>query len=203
MTFLGTEQIKNLIRDGLIKNYIDLDIQLGPDGFDLTVEKIYKEKPSEPAPLIGFFSNERYVPKGKEIPLEEIGYNYLKMTYGKERIIPPDPYTGIREGWILKQGSYTITFNEELYFPQNLCGVSIQRSSLPRSHIETNTGKWNGGYHGKGTNLLTIKCPEYVILKNARLVEINFIPIMGANVPYHGSWQHENVDTPKFMEKNR
>ena len=62
---LNKSEIKTLIEQKkLIENYINLDIQLTPNGFDLTVGKIFAF--SEPGAL-DFSNKERVVPEIKEL----------------------------------------------------------------------------------------------------------------------------------------
>ena len=62
---LNKKEIEQLIKEkNLVENYIELDKQLTPNGFDLTVDKVIE---FDSAGDIDFSNSERVVPNGKEL----------------------------------------------------------------------------------------------------------------------------------------
>lgn len=163
--FLGSEKIRMLIlKKGLMKDYIDLDSQLQPNGFDMTLQKIYKLHG------IGEITcNSKVLPE-----LEEI------ITSSKI--------------WYLKQGVYLIQFNEVVNLPKNIAAFSIQRSSIIRSGAMINVASWDSGYNGRGQNILFVNNPDGLCLeKNARVVQMHFLRVEGKHFSYNGHYQKENI----------
>jgi len=62
---LNQKEIKKLIEEkGIVKNYCNLDIQLTPNGFDITVGEIFK---FDSQGALDFSNSERVIPEGKKI----------------------------------------------------------------------------------------------------------------------------------------
>ena len=165
--FLGSEEIKRLILEkGMIKNYIDLDLQLQPNGFDLTIEDIHR------------FTSEGAV------------YNKDKNIASIDKI-----FIDGDECWKLYNGTYLMSINETVNLPNNIAAVTIQRSSLMRSGVTTNIGSWDGGYRGKGYSLLMVHNTNgFTLQRNSRVIQMHFIRIEGSKFSYNGSYQNENLD---------
>ena len=163
--FLGSETIKKLIKEvNLISGYIDLDKQLQPNGFDLTVNSIYS------LDSVGFIMKDaKILPSTTKIELNEEG------------------------NWNLPKGCYQIMFNETVNLGKNLAAISIQRSTVMRSGCTVNVGSWDAGYCGRGINLLTVSNElGFIIQKDARIVQLHFTPVIGDNFSYNGNYQGEN-----------
>ena len=173
--FLGSTEIKRLILEkSMIKGYRNLDEQLQPNGFDLTVEKIE------------YFTTDGSVwRQGKRLPL-------MKSLDDKGEWFGYDEND---EQWRLPRGEYLITFNEEINLPKDIAAISMQRSTVMRCGAMTIVGSWDAGYNGKGCNLLIVANPEgFIIDKDARVVQMHFIPISGGNHCYNGNYQGENIN---------
>lgn len=168
--YLGSDEIKKLIeKEELVKDFINLETQLQPNGFDLTLLKIEKFKNS------GFISfSDKKLADVEEVPIDENNY------------------------WMLDKGAYLITFNEVVKLPKGIMAITIQRSTIMRNGAMTIVGSWDSGYNGRGTNLLIVTNPHGIILqRNARIVQMHFIKIEGKNFLYEGHYQKENINKEK------
>ena len=153
---LNKKEISHLIKEkNLIENYINLDKQLAPNGFDLTVGKIFE---FESAGDIDFSNSERIVPQGKELIPEK---RKQEDNYG---------------WWNLLQGAYKIRTNEAVNLPNNLAALGFTRTSLLRMGALTQNGVWDAGFKGKGEFILVVSNPKGIKIKqNARVVQLIFI----------------------------
>ena len=167
---LNREQIKNLIKKKrLIENPINLDIQLTPNGFDLTVEKVFKFASSG---ALDFSNSERVIPVGKEIRAKKHS--------------PKDKFGW----WNLRKGVYKIKTNEIVNLPKNLTGICFSRTSLLRMGTYTQTGVWDAGFKGKGEFILSVENPKGVRLKqNARIVQLVFLKMSQTKYGYNGIYK--------------
>lgn len=167
MTYLGSKTIKKLILEkGLVQDYIDLNSQLQPNGFDMTVQKIERVTGKGTISTSG-----KMTPILLEIPTDDSGF------------------------WNLKNGLYIITFNEILNFPKGIAGIGIQRSTIARCGAIINVSSWDSGYEGRGQNLLVVHNKNGLVLqKNSRVVQMHFIRISGENFLYNGNYQKENIN---------
>lgn len=168
---LNREEIKKLIKEKrLIKGYFDLDIQLTPNGFDLTVEKIFAfDLPGS----LDFSNSERVVPQGKEILPE------------KEK--PQDKFGW----WNLAKGAYKIRTNEVLNLPKVLVAIAFSRSSLLRMGAFTQTAVWEAGFRGKSEFILVVENSQGIKLKqNARITQLIFLRIKETKKGYQGIYQN-------------
>lgn len=168
---LNREQIKDLIKKKkLLENFIDLEIQLTPNGFDLTVEKIFE---FESAGFLDFSNSERVVPKGKEIKPKK---RKIKDKYG---------------WWNLKKGVYKIRTNEKVNLPKDLIALAFSRSSLLRMGGFTQVGVWDAGFEGKSEFILTVGNPKGIKIKqNARIAQMVFIKITKTKHGYNGIYKN-------------
>ena len=164
---LNREEIEKLIKEkGLVTDYINLDVQLTPNGFDLTVEKVSE---FDTAGALDFSNKERKVPEGREIPPH------------KEN--PQDKFGW----WNLKKGAYKIRTNETISLPKDLIAVSFPRTSLLRMGGFTQNGVWDAGFRGKGEFILLVENPHGIRLKqNARINQIIFTKINETERGYDG-----------------
>jgi len=154
---LNKHELKQLIREeGLIQNYIDLDTQLTPQGFDLTVGEIheYKEKGK-----LDFSNSEREIPESEKLrPETEKGDDY--------------------GWWHLEKGVYKVVMNEKVDIPNNLTALAFPRSSLLRMGCSIENAVWDAGYTGTGSFMLVVENPEGVDIKeNARVNQLVFLEV--------------------------
>ena len=156
---LNDSEIINLIKNGLVSEYISLNDQLTPNGFELTAAKIYKFSSRGE---LGFWNNQRILPNLEEITWED---DCAELT----------------------KGCYKIKTNETIRMPLNLIAITMPRSSLLRSGITISTGVWDAGFNGKSEFLLSVQ-NEYgfKIWKNARVVELVFLQTNEVKEGYNG-----------------
>jgi dUTP pyrophosphatase len=167
---LNRQELKNLIENqGLITGYLDLDIQLTPNGFDLSAGKVFA---FDSLGALDFSNKERRLPAGKEILPE------------KEN--PQDKFGW----WQLKAGAYKIITNEVVNLPKDLIGIAFSRSSLLRMGAFTQTGVWDAGFRGKSEFILVVGNPLGIKLKqNARVVQLMFTKVNATEQGYDGIYQ--------------
>lgn len=121
------KEIKELIeKQNLITNYVDLDIQLQPTGFDLTIGKMFEFKG---AGTIDFTNEHRQLPQ------------YIDFT---------------ADWCLLKSGGYLIETNETLNMPKTLTALMLPRSTLLRCGASFQTAVIDSGFSGKLRALLTV-----------------------------------------------
>ena len=171
--FLSKNEIKELInfrKSPLIENMIDPEIQIQPNGVDLTVERI--EKFVGPG-RIGFLNRDRAISKTEQLEFNDDGWIFLK----------PD--------------AYKIVFNEILNIPLDVIAIAAPRSTLLRCGVTIETAIWDAGYRGRSESLLVVLNKNgYFIRKNARILQLIFIKIITENAiaeGYKGRYQLENI----------
>ena len=164
---LNRQEIKELIeKQNLVSDYIDLETQLAPHGFDLTVGSIY-EFDSQGA--LDFSNKERKIPDGKVMLPQK---KTLKDKFG---------------WWDLKKGAYRIRTNETVNMPDNLAALAFSRSSLLRIGAFTQNAVWDAGFRGKSEFILVVENPKGIMLKqNARISQLVFIKINKTDKVYNG-----------------
>jgi dUTP pyrophosphatase len=172
---LPKAEIKKLIQEqNMITDYLSLDEQLQPNGFDLTLDEIYDFK------LCGMIGkNEKYLPFGEPIEPDELtNYHDLAGTY-----------------------SYLFSINETVKLPLNVCAMTIQRSSIMRCGATTNIGFWDSGYNGKGYSLLNVMNQHGLrIQKGSRIMQMIFMTNTEETEGYHGQYQFEGIKTYHIKE---
>jgi dUTP pyrophosphatase len=169
---LSSEEIKErILKEKLIENFIDLETQLQPASFDLTLDEIYLLTSSA---SIDFSNKERKLP------------NYKKIEFNND--------------WIgLNEGIYLITFNEIVNIPNDLLAFLRPRSSLIRSGATIFSSLWDPGYSGKSNCLLVVLNENGIRLKkNARIAQMVFFKLSSvASKTYSGIYQREGISNLK------
>jgi len=153
---LNKNNIKKLIQEKkLIESYIDCDKQLTPNGFDLTVGRIFM---FDSKGALDFSNSERVIAKEKEL-------------------IAAKKKSGDKYGWWqLKQGAYKIRTNEIVSLPNDLVALAFSRTSLLRMGAFTQNGVWDAGFSGRGEFILVVENPKGIEIKqNARVVQLVFL----------------------------
>ena len=168
---LGKQDIVQRLRTRppLIEGFIDEEKQIGPNGVDLTVNKLAKFVSKGSA---AFLNQERVVSNIRELQFQ-------------------------KDGWLsLEQGSYKITFNEIINMPTDLVAFARPRSSILRSGASIETAIWDAGYRGRSEALLSVFNPSGLKIKrNARVVQIVFLKLSNPTAEvYNGVFQGENID---------
>jgi dUTP pyrophosphatase len=151
----------------LIAPVTDREQQLQPNGFDLTLESVWR---IEGAGTIGVTNAERVIPPRMEV-------------------------TPSSEGWFeLAPGLYVIRFREVVALPLDVMGVAWPRSSLLRSGVVIHTSVWDAGYHGRSEALLVVHPAAGVRLAvGARVLQIVFVRLDAPTQGYAGTYQGENL----------
>lgn len=169
---LSREQLRGLIVDArrpLLSDFVDLESQLQPNGFDVSLREI-----------------SRYVGQG------QIGRE------SGDRLLPElVPLAFDADGWItLEAGQYHILYNEIVSLPDSLMALGRPRSSLGRCGVTIHTAVWDAGYSGRSTSLLSVLNPEgFHVQRDARVMQLVFFGMSSATVAgYSGQYQGENVD---------
>lgn len=148
----------------LITNMVDQNVQVSPNGVELTLQKLHTFKE---AGTIDFSNQERHIPDYEEIPLKQGQYN-------------------------LQPGTYLVTYNEIVRIPTNIIAIGRPRSSLLRSGVSIESAVWDAGYEGRSRGLLTVYNPNgFVVKPNARLLHLVFFQLMHETQPYEGVYQGE------------
>lgn len=166
---LSREQLRELIESDapLFTGYLDLEEQLQPNGFDLTLESVQQHAGGG---TIGTSNADRVLPPLVDLPFDN-------------------------GGWLtLSPGIYHITYNETVALPTNLMALGRPRSSLARSGVAIHTAVWDAGYHGRSTSLMSVLNPAgFRVAKNARVLQLVFFTLASASEQgYSGIYQHEN-----------
>lgn|SRR3989338_5376741 len=166
---LNSQQIRSLIeRKQLVYDFLDLEKQLQPASFDLTLAKAF-EIASQGA--VDFDNSQRVISKTEEIPFDD-------------------------DGWVeLPQGIYKAQYAEAVKIPANLVGVTFCRSSLSRCGVDLYNGFWDPGYEGRGESVLLIHNPQGIRLKKrAKIAQIAFFELGGESGRLYSGMHHgENL----------
>lgn len=165
MAVFDNQTILELItKRKLVTDQIHTKTQISPNGFELTLHKVYRFKESG---LIDFSNEQRRIP-----------------TY--EEISPKDGR------YALTQGGYLVTYNEIVQIPEDAIAIGRPRSSLLRSGVTVESAVWDAGYKGRSRGLLLVYNPNgFVVMQNARLLHLVFIKLLRRTQPYQGVYQGE------------
>ena len=163
---------QSILREApLIEGYLELDEQIQPNGFDLTLREISR--------LVG----------AGALPAESAGRVLPQL----ERVALP------AEGVVhLEPGPYQIGFNETVRVPHDAMALGRARSSLNRSGVTIHTAVWDAGYVGRSTALLSVLNPAgFAVGRNARVLQLVFLDLSEAvTAGYSGQYQYEGMTRP-------
>jgi dUTP pyrophosphatase len=167
---LSKEDLRKLLEaePPLIEGYKNVDEQLQPNGFDLTLRQVFLlQSPGR----IAVNSNQRRV--------SEVS----PLVFGG---------TGLLE---LPAGIYLVTFNEVIHLPKDIMALGKPRSSLLRCGVTINTAVWDAGYSGRSESLLVVyHLHGFSLQKDARLLQLVFFKLTDETEGYRGTYQGENLD---------
>ena len=162
---LNNEELREEVERGLVEDYVDLDKQLTPNGFDLTVDEIHE---FEGEGRLDFSNDERVIPDTEKLEASD-GW------------------------WDLGPGCYKIRTNEVVDLPSDVIGFAYPRSSLLRMGCTIENGVWDAGYRGKSEFLLIVENEDGVrIQEDARVNHIVFERISETENTYRGRYQDES-----------
>jgi dUTP pyrophosphatase len=165
---LNSKEIRKLIENQqLITGYIDLQKQIQPSGFDLSLGEVHTLS----------------------------GDGSVDFSNRERRISPTTPINPGIDGWYkLRTGCYLVVYNEVVRIPLYLSAIARTRSTLLRNGAVVETAVWDPGYQGKSSSLLTVHNPSGINLKkNARIAQLIFFMINEIDVGYNGVYQHERL----------
>lgn len=168
---LSREQLRTSIVDEhrpLISDWLDLECQLQPNGFDLTLRDVCVFTGGG---AIGAAPEDRSLPALSTLSSDS-------------------------RGWFrLSPGAYHIMYNEIVDIPPHLMALGRPRSSLGRSGVAIHTAVWDAGYRGRSTSLLSVLNPEgFRVQRNARVMQLVFFGMAAATTAgYQGRYQKENI----------
>ena len=167
---LSREGILELIKapEPMVDGYLNLDAQLQPNGFDLTLREVLRfASPGRTGPG----REPSVLPRYEGIPFHSDGYLHLS------------------------DGAYLVTFNEVVGLPRHVMALARPRSSLLRSGVAIHTAVWDAGYRGRSQALMTVYNPSgYRVAKGARLLQMVFMYLARpVEEGYMGRFQGENL----------
>jgi len=168
---LSREQLRGLILAygrPLVSDYVDLEAQLQPNGFDLTLREVSTF----------------------------VGQGQIGRESGNRTLPELIPLAFDADGWMtLEAGQYHILYNEIVSLPDSLMALGRPRSSLGRSGVTIHTAVWDAGYSGRSTSLLSVLNPEgFRVPRDARVMQLVFFRMAAATAAgYAGQYQDENI----------
>ena len=167
---LDKRSILELVRAAppLIEGAVDLEAQVQPNGFDLTLRDVAAYASAGAID----FSNALRVLSDTEL---------MRFDSGGRLFMEP--------------GSYLVTFNEVVNLPRDLAALGRTRSSLLRCGVALHTAVWDAGYRGRSQSLLTVYNPHgFTLHRDARIVQLVFLRLaQPVDAGYAGRFLGENV----------
>ena len=167
---MDRDSIGELVRGSppLVEDYLSLEEQLQPNGFDLTLSEVSS-----------------FLSAGS-----------LGAGQAPRELAETDTLAFGSDNWIsLGPGPYRITFNEVVTLPLDLMALGRPRSSLLRSGISVHTAVWDAGYRGRSQALLVVHAQHgYRLQRGARLLQLIFFRLpRPVSKGYQGRFQGENL----------
>jgi len=151
----------------LIEEWLDLEAQVQPNGFDITLREIAM---LQSAGRIAVMNSQRLVSDLAPLAFDGLGFVDLMA------------------------GSYIITFNEIVHLPTNIMALAAPRSSLLRCGVTIHTAVWDAGYSGRSQALMIVNNPlGFRLQKNARILQLVFMLLTRETEGYQGTYQGENI----------
>ncbi len=166
---LSRQEIRKLLKQEppLVESWIDLEEQMQPNGFDLTLREVAL---LQSAGRIAVANSQRMVSDLSPLAFDGLGFIDLMP------------------------GAYVITYNEIVHLPRNIMALATPRSSLLRCGVTINTAVWDAGYSGRSQSLMVVYNPQgFRLQKNARIVQLVFFQLTEETEGYQGTYQGENI----------
>lgn len=168
-TILSKKDILELIAatPPLVENYINLDEQVQPNGFDLTL---------------------------KDVAMIQTG-GQIAASNSDRRLSDLSPLVFDGTGYLdLVPGAYVITYNEIVNIPRNVIATGAPRSSLLRCGVTVQMAIWDAGYSGRSQSLMVVYNPYgFRLQRNARVAQLVFHQLTAETEAYNGKYQGENI----------
>jgi dUTP pyrophosphatase len=164
---LSASQIRALLRTEppLLEQFLDLDTQLQPNGFDLTLAQV-----------------ERFVGAGR------VDFS------NAERRLSETVALEFEGDWLfLDPGAYKVRFHEVIHLPRDIIALGAPRTSLLRSGVTVETGFWDAGYEGISESLLVVfNEAGFKVKRKGRLIQLVFLKLSEpASGGYRGVYASE------------
>lgn len=170
---LGRETLRALIEGPapLISEYLSLEEQLQPNGFDLSVAQI---SDLQGPGALGASNADRVLPTALPLAFDDSGWLHLEP------------------------GTYQVLFNEIVDIPKSLMAFGRPRSSLCRCGATLGTAVWDAGYRGRSTALLVVENRAGLKLaRDTRVMQLVFFTMDAETAEgYAGIYQGENIAAP-------
>ncbi len=166
---LSKQDIHRLLQQEppLVEGFINLDEQVQPNGFDLTLGEIALPQTSG---RVTVKDSQRLV--SDLAPLVFDGLDFID----------------------LMPGVYIVTYNEIVHLPRSIMALARPRSSLLRCGVTVDTAVWDAGYSGRSQSLMVVYNPQgFRLQRNARIVQLVFLQLTRETEGYHGAYQGENI----------
>jgi dUTP pyrophosphatase len=168
-TVLSKQDILKLIQQKppLVENFVKLEDQLQPNGFDLTLKDVAM---LQTGGQIGVSNTQRVISN-----------------------LSPLVFNGM-DNVDLVAGAYVVTFNEIVNLPKNVMALGAPRSSLLRCGVTVHMAVWDAGYCGRSQSLMLIYNPiGFRVQRNARIAQLVFFQLGDETEGYQGTYQGENM----------
>ena len=166
---LNSSEIRQLIYEQqLITGYIELETQIQPCGFDLSLGEVF----------------------------EYAGFGSVDFSNRERMIASSTPLKPDEDDWyFLRPGCYVIVYNEVVRMPLDLAAIARTRSTVLRNGAAVETAVWDPGYRGRSSSLLVVHNPSGIRLKrNARVAQLVFYRTNGIEEGYRGIYQNERIE---------
>jgi len=151
----------------LVEGYRDLESQLQPNGFDLTLREIALPQTQG---RITVSNSQRLVSDLAPLVFDGLGFVELMA------------------------GAYIITFNEVVHMPHDIMALAQPRSSLLRSGVTVHGAVWDAGYSGRSRSLMVVYNPRgFRLERSAAVAQLVFLRLTGETEGYSGTYQGENT----------
>lgn len=168
---LSKQTILNRIHHGLplISDYLNLQEQIQPNGFDCTLRSVEILTSSA---QISTDNSDRKLPDTELVKPNDDDY------------------------YELTKGPYLITLNEIVNLPKNIMALARPRSSLLRSGVSIHTAIWDAGYSGRSQCLLVNNTESiFRVKRDSRILQMLFsYTDSSVQEGYSGVYQHENIE---------
>lgn len=164
MAILSDSEINELLlkTPPLISEFIDLEWQLQPAGFDMTVASVFR--------VVGQGTIRNTADNTKELESPNLRARLEEISCDREDLFS------------LVSGSYVVGFNEVLCLPNDVLGIAFGRSTLIRYGASLISGLWDPGFRGKSKCGLVVHNSSGIrVGKNTSLLQMTFHRLTGTS----------------------